>query len=83
VHLLDLDAAEEATLSLELAFPSSTLGVQIFVATMAASRRARRAAPSDASAAPYIGDESKSAVPASRAAPTTSPASRWSPRKVL
>ena len=43
VHLLDLDAPEEAALLSYCARPSSTLGVQIFVATVVSSRRDRRA----------------------------------------
>ena len=51
--------------------PSSTDGDQIFVATNAPSRRPSSARASDASAPPYIGDESTSRVPASHAAATT------------
>ena len=46
-------------------------------------RRPCRALPSDASAAPYIGDESNTVVPAPSAAPTTSAARRSSSRNVL
>src|SRR6185436_3373533 len=51
--------------------PSSTLGVQIFVATVVPSRRPSSAAPRDASAPPYIGDESNTSTPESSAAATT------------
>ncbi len=44
--------------------PSSRSGDQIFVATTASSRLSSRAAESERSASPYIGDESTSRVPA-------------------
>src|SRR5579864_3701703 len=63
--------------------PSSTPWAQILVATVASRRRGSRAAPSERSAAPYIGDESKSRAPTPNAASTTSPARRASPPNVF
>ena len=62
---------------------SSADGLQIFVSTTASSRRPSSARPSECSAAPYIGDESKQRLPASSAAPTTSRASGSSPLNVF
>jgi hypothetical protein len=75
VHLLDLDAAEEAPLRVVLNATLPTLCAQIFVAKVASERRPSSAAPRDRSAAPYIGDESKTPTPAPNAAFTTSRAS--------
>jgi len=62
--------------------PSATLGVQIFVATTVSSRCPSSAAPSDASARPYIGEVSKTRVPAATAFETTSRASAVSSSNV-
>jgi hypothetical protein len=62
--------------------PSSTERDQIFVATIISSRLPSSAAASDASAPPYIGDESTSRPPGSNAASTTRRASAASLSKV-
>src|SRR4029453_12377481 len=59
------------------------VGAQIFVATVASSRRPTSAAAGDRSAGPYIGPESMSRVPAPQAAETTSRPSSSSPPNVF
>jgi hypothetical protein len=75
VHLLDVHSPEPLQLPGEVRPPPSTPPDQIFVATSASPRRPSSAADTDASAPPYIGDESTSRIPAPKAASTTSRAS--------
>ena len=74
VHLLDLDPAEEAPLGRVLrAALVDRVGPDLRRHDAALAPSPRSASPSDASAAPYIGDESNTVVPARRAPPRRPP----------